>query len=333
MPSSRELNQQFVEGKHIDDYEDTNKSAPKLGGPGSQWRMMKLRRIYEAAEEEGRNVEEIALERYGTLEAFNEARMERQFIDDQEKSRKERKGIKSSNNSQLTSSSLQSSRAPSRQSSFRKPGENSSPSTSGAPVPSSLVREVSQVGSSKSSTPIPSVFDPTVQQKDGQTSQLLQGAIKNSQTDMMNSTPPLSIAALNKLSAKVMRAEMMNSANAADLRAEYEKEKAKAEAGGDLGFSKIATHRAGEDVSASSSRQVQVLPTLDARGRLYDIGTSNNVEQETTMSKSAKRKMNNFEARDRETGKIVRYNADDDEKTLEDLVREETTQEVITRAY
>lgn len=327
MPSSRELNKQFIEGKHIDDYDDTDKKATTMGGPGSQWRMMKLRRIYEAAEEEGREVEEIALERYGSMEAFNEARMERQYIDDQEKGRRERKGVKASDKSQSASSSVQTSRASSRQSSFRKPGEDSTPSTPGAtnnvPIASSLRREVSQAGSSKSSTPIPSVFDPTAQRNDGQVTQLIQGAIKESQTDLMNSTPALSVAALNKLSAKVMRAEMMGSANAVDLRAEYEREKAKSESGGDLGFSKVATHRAGEDGRTSATTQVQVLPTLDGRGRLYDVGSSKDNGQEATMSKSAKRKMNNFETRDGKTGKIVRYNADDDEKTLEDLVREE----------
>jgi Protein similar to CwfJ C-terminus 2/Protein similar to CwfJ C-terminus 1 len=327
MPSSREFNKQFIEGKHIDDYDDTNNTAPKLGGPGSQWRMMKLRRIYEAAEEEGRDVEEIALERYGSMEAFNEARMERQYIDDQEKSRVGRKGIKVSDKPQSASSSVQSSRASSRQSSFRKPGEESTPSTpsasNNAPIASSLRREVSQVGSSKSSTPIPSVFDPTAQQNNRHVTQSLQSAINKSQTDLMNSSPALSVAALNKLSAKVMRAEMMGSANASDLRAEYEREKAKADAGGDLGFSKMATHRAGEDGKTSSTTQVQVLPTLDGRGRLYDVGTSKDVGQEPIISKSAKRKMDNFETRDGKTGKIVRYNADDDEKTLEDLVREE----------
>jgi len=36
-----------------------------IGDAGSKWRMMKLRRVYEMAEEEGKPVEEIALMRYG----------------------------------------------------------------------------------------------------------------------------------------------------------------------------------------------------------------------------------------------------------------------------
>lgn len=327
MPSSRELNQQFIQGKHIDEYEDTTQSTPTLGGPGSQWRMMKLRRMYETAEEEGRSVEEVAMERYGTMEAFNEARMERQYIDDQEKDRRDRKGIREVNKSQTASSSVQSSRASSRQSSFRKPGETSTPSTPGetnvVSAVSSLRNEVPQVGSSKSGTPIPNVFDPTVERKDALTDQSLQNAINKSQKNSMNSNPALSTAALNKLSAKVLRAEMMGSSNAVELRKEYEREKAKAEAGGDLGFSEKATHRIGEDGTKANDSQIQVLPTLDGRGRLYDTGTSLDATKQPTMSKSAKRKINNFETRDSKTGEILRFNADDDEKTLEDLVREE----------
>ena len=44
--------------------------------------MMKLRRTYEAAAEEGKPIEEIALERFGTLEAFEEAKEERRILDE-----------------------------------------------------------------------------------------------------------------------------------------------------------------------------------------------------------------------------------------------------------
>ena len=59
-----ELNQQLVQGKTLDDYETKGKSlkpgksADEVekkvtpGGPGHQWRMMKLKRLYEQAEEQ-----------------------------------------------------------------------------------------------------------------------------------------------------------------------------------------------------------------------------------------------------------------------------------------
>ena len=46
-----ELNKQLLEGKSLDDYEvKETKVVP--GGPGFQWRMMKLKRLYEQAEEQ-----------------------------------------------------------------------------------------------------------------------------------------------------------------------------------------------------------------------------------------------------------------------------------------
>ena len=47
-----ELNTQLIEGKALDDYELTEKKKVSLGGPGYQWRMMKLKRLYEQAEEQ-----------------------------------------------------------------------------------------------------------------------------------------------------------------------------------------------------------------------------------------------------------------------------------------
>ncbi len=43
--------------------------------------MMKLKRVLETAEQEGRKVEEVALERYATLGDFEEALAERRFLD------------------------------------------------------------------------------------------------------------------------------------------------------------------------------------------------------------------------------------------------------------
>ena len=48
----RELNHQLVEGKSVDEYEAPKEKKVQPGGPGSSWRMMKLKRLYEQAEEE-----------------------------------------------------------------------------------------------------------------------------------------------------------------------------------------------------------------------------------------------------------------------------------------
>ena len=47
----RELNTQLVDGRALSEYEVKEKKA-EPGGPGHQWRMMKLKRLYEQAEEQ-----------------------------------------------------------------------------------------------------------------------------------------------------------------------------------------------------------------------------------------------------------------------------------------
>ncbi|KAL2756504.1 hypothetical protein ACRALDRAFT_1063567 [Sodiomyces alcalophilus JCM 7366] len=55
----------------------------KFGDQGSQWRMMKLRAVYTMAEQTGRSVEDVALERYGDLQDFDDAREEKMELDRQ----------------------------------------------------------------------------------------------------------------------------------------------------------------------------------------------------------------------------------------------------------
>ena len=47
-----------------------------IGDAGSQWRMKKLKRVYERAEEERRAVEDVAAEQFGDLRSFDDAREE-----------------------------------------------------------------------------------------------------------------------------------------------------------------------------------------------------------------------------------------------------------------
>ncbi len=52
-----------------------------FGDSGAQWRMTKLKGIYRMAEESGKSVEDIALEKYGDLRDFDEAREEEIELD------------------------------------------------------------------------------------------------------------------------------------------------------------------------------------------------------------------------------------------------------------
>lgn len=62
-------------------YEALEQPAPhevdyEFGDKGAQWRMTKLKAVYRQAEESGRTVEEVALDRFGDLRAFDDAREE-----------------------------------------------------------------------------------------------------------------------------------------------------------------------------------------------------------------------------------------------------------------
>ena len=94
--------------------------------------------------------------------------------------------------------------------------------------------------------------------------------------------PALDQTALNKMQAKVLKAEMMKTPNATALREEFEVESKRAtEAaqrkqgqGGDSGDGYFGTNALGAVVDAGEENEteVHVLPTLDGRGQLYDVG-------------------------------------------------------------
>ena len=215
---------------------------------------MKLRRVYETAEEERKSVEEVALERYGSREAFEEALEERRILD--ERAGKARPQKATRENEQKpggveTRYYFSDSSRPASRNSFRRPGESgpSTPSTSVNPLPKSnppvnrrldSLRLTSNATSQKASTqstplamtPIPSVMTP----------------------NLRPSGPPPD---LNKLQAKVLKAKLMGSSNVAELEKEYEEAK-----------------RRGEGVFIDEGEtKLEVLPTLDGQGRLYDVGT------------------------------------------------------------
>jgi hypothetical protein len=55
--------------------------AYTIGDSGSSWRMTKLQAVYRKAKEENKSVEEVALERYGNLRDFDDAREEERELD------------------------------------------------------------------------------------------------------------------------------------------------------------------------------------------------------------------------------------------------------------
>ncbi|KAI0689707.1 CwfJ C-terminus 1-domain-containing protein-like protein [Cytidiella melzeri] len=299
--SHRELNTGLREGKTLDEYETPAHKLATPGGPGSQWRMMKLRRVYETAEEERKPVEEVALDRFGSLEEFEAAKEEKRVLDEREGRRSTKEsagkgnGKERESETRLMFTDVSASGASSRSSSFRRPGlGDSTPST---PSPAVDALKKTQYDSLRlsfkgntgsplahfSHTPVPSVMTPSGRQR------------------------AMSPSSLNKLQAKVLRAKLMDAPNAAVLEKEYDEEVRR-------------VNGAGDEYHESVQTQVEVLPTLDAQGRLYDVGQG---KEDGASLPGNRKKKEQVEMRDPKTGELVRINADDDTITLGEMLRQE----------
>jgi hypothetical protein len=237
---------------------------------------MRLRRVYETAEEDGLPVEHVAIERFGSLEAFEAAKEERRILDERESRKSERargrdsdrRGSGSYDDPGRTGerrfmfTDIGGSGSSSRSESFRRPGvmNDSAPPT---PPAQSLapnkrlesLRLPSQSASPlvQSHTPIPSVMTPPIPS---------------------SSRRALSPSSLNKLQAKVLRSKLMGMPNAEALEKEYEEE----------------ARRAHGAVEGKVRTRVEVLPTLDGMGRLYDVGTGGGMDDTPTRPGNRKKK-------------------------------------------
>ncbi|KAK4047673.1 Pre-mRNA-splicing factor cwf19 [Microbotryomycetes sp. JL221] len=401
--SSRELNKAYWQGKASDTTDpqpppqaaasssssaQTNSPAP--GSSGSAWRMSKLRRTYEMAQEEGRHVDEVAIERYGSLDQFREAQQERRILDERDERRKS--GVRGGGTTTNAFESKQDALKPKTPGSVEKPlstnengasgrrfiyteagtsggtnagnvADTSRPASRGAfrrpgeqtQAPPSLNRNNSTASStgaggynssnpqSRPQTPIPSVFTPPPQppkrtlsslattstttkvndasssrRHDATTSMVLDPDPTSTTT---NQQPTLTQSELNKLQAKVIKAKLMNSTNANELEQEYEKERKRRD---EVEHGQIKGHHV--HGQQETTTDVQMVPTLDGRGRLYDVGTGDqgdNERDDKTRSGRRKKKEPTFESRDRKTGQVLRHNADDDTTSLSELVRQE----------
>ena len=240
------------------------------------------------------------MDRYGNMEDFNEALEERRILDERDRRRQSRRG---NTNDGVSSPSTAGMRTPdtsnrrfmfnneegvgSRPGSragFRRPGESEGFQTPGAGRVDELRRREGVTprinnaplpAQAKVSTPIPSVFTPTTLTRAGSGYPFSDQPVNDS-----TSKPPMSIEELNRLQAKVLRAKLMEDPDAEALEEQYEHEHARAnERGGDQGGAGMwegsGDGRQGQMGREENGRRVelQVLPTLDGRGQLYDVGT------------------------------------------------------------
>ncbi|KAJ9116583.1 hypothetical protein QFC20_000515 [Naganishia adeliensis] len=368
--SKYELNTQLVEGKSVEEYIPTEKKKIVAGSAGSTWRMMKLRKVYEQASEESRTVEDVAMERYGNMDDFQEAVEERVVLDDKESRRSARRGANpdgsnSRSNSNASGYGTPGSSAPSRRyvfttdegassrpssrTGFRRPGEDAKfddvggskrngspiPGAGNVSTPTARPKGTGKFDTPKANTPIPSVLTPHHLLKRNPLSSQAVATIDGTDTvDPTASTPPLTASELNVLQAKVLKARLMDDPEADELEAKYNEEAKRSRAhagsgGGDAGNGFWQGNASGIEgqlgrESEGSRTEVQVLPTLDIHGRLYDIGTSSGVDEQKILPGNRKPNLNKkIETRDHKTGDVIRINADDDDLSLGELVRQE----------
>ena len=261
-------------------------------------------------------MQDVAMERYGSMGDFNEALEERRVLDERERRRDSRRG-NTAGNSTPSSAGMRTpdlaggrrfmfnsddGSRPGSRAGFRRPGgpgddDINTPGTgAGTSRISELRRSESgrseqstpRIGnvalpgpsnSSKISTPIPSVFTPTSLTRNEASGYPFSTPAAGSGST--TSKPPMSTEALNKLQAKVLRAKLMDDPNAQELEDEYEMERLRSENGGGdqggagmwAGSGEGLQGQMGRETESGTRTQVQVLPTLDGRGQLYDVGT------------------------------------------------------------
>lgn len=270
--SSKELNKDLRLAGSVD--HDVPPPPPKAvtpGGPGSSWRMMRLRRVFETAEEENKPIEEVALERFATLQAFEEAKEERRILDERDGKRSQRRdrdgakeggrGREGGGEKRFMFTDVDASGASSRSSSFRRPGSGLTGSTPSTPSPANpptnrrldSLRLPSQAAS-PSHTPIPSVMTPSV-----------------ATTSTHRAVSPSS---LNKLQAQILRAKLMNDPK---LEEQYEAELRRA---------------MGEEGGVRT--RVEVLPTLNVTGQMYDVGHGKDDAEKGPGNRRKKEKVSFF---------------------------------------
>ena len=284
--SSRELNKQHWQPNAATTPQASTPSSSvpgKIvpGSSGSNWRMAKVKRTYEQAAEENRELHEVALEKYGSIADWEAALEERSVLDSRRggssrdsRPRYEAGGGRGGGDGDRRDSTAGGdrrkfiyndsvsttpiSRPSSRNESFRRPGEATPINISGtAPRAGSTADRASAAGGGVR-TPIPSVFTPTLVRNSSNLAVNPVSSSSNGGTEGSSSTPVLDQSQLNKLQAQVLKARLMDLPNADALEKSYELERKR--------------FLDSPSLASGSSSNVQVMPTLDARGKLYDVG-------------------------------------------------------------
>lgn len=234
----------------------TPAAHPTPGSSGSLWRLKKLQRTYEIATEESRDLNEVIMERYGEGEdgrlAWDAALEEGRWA--------ESRGGRGtpSNARRMGQESREGSRPGSRQEFRRYDEDPSSARRTGGdntPLRSMVMGRPGAPGTGTPGvrTPIQSVFTPTL--RTTSSSNLVPQT--SSTTAPAAEAPLLTQSELNKFQARVLKARLLDDPNGDSLEAEYNAAR------------EVFLKSAGQPMAGE---RVEVMPTLDARGRMYDTG-------------------------------------------------------------
>ncbi|OZJ04866.1 hypothetical protein BZG36_02602 [Bifiguratus adelaidae] len=311
--SERELNPYIKQGVALDDIPDhkTTTRNWQVGDAGSNWRMTKLRRVQEQAREEGRSVEEVGRERYGSLEKLQEALDERAELD---RRRERRDGPRDDGRRRPR---MMFTEAGGSRDSFKRPDDSrqSRHRDSDTDEFGRTKRPRTEASSSESvasySDHLQPVSNPSKQPS---------VHIIHPDESLRTTAPPpsnvLSRNELNKLNAKIVKARLMDAPNLAELEAQYEAEKQKHDKAVAAGIDPDGhgTHGPSNEV---------IIPTIDSEGKLQDFALGMPGTASAPLRPGQRKKKEKFDTHDAVTGERVRYSAYDDKLSLQDLVRQE----------
>ncbi|KAJ3024905.1 UNVERIFIED_CONTAM: hypothetical protein HDU68_007665 [Siphonaria sp. JEL0065] len=265
-------------------------AAVVFGDSKSNWRMMRLKRLLEAAEEEGRDVKDLALERWGSLDELNTLQEERDFLD-KKSGKKPASAKQADSHQQRTTEKYKSS------SDFKRP-RLSDEKKSG----------VDEFGRDSRATSVST-------QKNASASRIIPsaatgGIIGSSSSALdLSEGPILSMDELNKMNARILRNSMMGMDDK-ELISKYNREKERHEQA-------VASGAISSDQDATI-----VVPTIDSRGRLQDIGSG--VDAARLPPGNTKRKREDLKATHDESGQRINYPGESEAgSTINDLLLQE----------
>ncbi|KAI9357277.1 CwfJ C-terminus 1-domain-containing protein-like protein [Zopfochytrium polystomum] len=290
----------------------------EYGDAGSSWRMIKLRRIYDTAEEEGRNVQDVALERYGSLEEFEDAERERRFLDGRGAAR----GSGGGGGSRRRDDEGARHERSTRQHEFRRPANVGGAAAADDVDAFGRIRRDTaghRGGGSDRDGPRSAVSAVSASDISGRShgpprDSPSQGRKPLIPTASIPATgpsavdggdfsdePPMTSEEMNKLQAKILKAQMLGRPEEKELMAQLEHAKARSSR------------------QAATKELSVVVPTIDSRGRLQDTGSV--VRDQPLPGNRRGFKKLAADTHDAQ-GNRVRL-LDDSEKTVQDLVLEE----------